>query len=91
MCVRGSEKGELSCLFRANGVWELSQTPSVWRGGGVTRVNVPVCTCVRQESNREHSVSLCSSFHWHKRNVCGLGVVCSCVCGRGEVGGGLPH
>lgn len=56
-------------------------------GGGVTRVNVPVCTCVRQESNREHSVSLCSSFHWHKRNVCGLGVVCSCVCGGGEGGG----
>lgn len=50
-----------------------------WEGG----VNVPVCTCVRQESNRVHSVSLCSSFHCHKRNVCGLVVVCSCVCGGG--------
>lgn len=60
-----------------------TKSDSVNSGGGVTRVNVPVCTCVRQESNRVHSVSLCSSFHCHKRNVCGLVVVHSCVCGGG--------
>lgn len=54
---------------------------------GSQQVNARVCTCDRQESNRVHSSSLCLSFHCHKRNVCGLAVVCVAVCA--VAGGGF--